>query len=430
MVAGSEERSSLIAVACRTALPGSVAYRFGRGRGSDHESWSATNRPPPITGSSFGLLNPLRVDPSAGWAEALFNSLWEDEMDNHISPDYLGVLGGKPNMDFFWKEVAGKRRLIGNPNKAMRVLHRLFGDYILKGVKSTDDSGYGIRKLPSATGCVPDSNPLKNAQKHAKGRFFYITDLKNAYPSVDLDRLALVIVYLSRYEDYCTEISTKFFAEDRYLGLLRETPLFGQMFLLLRHYFAGMQGTGLAVGGPLSPYLMNLYCEVYLDSRLRRWCERHDIIYTRYVDDLAFSSAIPIDENQRREIRRFVRESGFEVNRRKSKVLALVQGTVFITKVGLEYQPGKEAARVVFPQGKRRTLHTLIGSYLTEQTDWPEKVSGLIAEFLYHYKNVWPKTETDKKTFALCQAFEREWAKYRKGPAPRRTMKKVPKRRR
>ena len=61
--------------------------------------------------------------------------------------------------------------------------------------------------------------------------------------------------------------------------------------------------------------------------------------------------------------------------------------------------------------------------------DWPEKVSGLVAEFLYYFKNVWPKTETDKKTFALCQAFEAEWAKYRKSPVMRREPKRAPKKR-
>ncbi|MFZ1684644.1 MAG: reverse transcriptase domain-containing protein, partial [Candidatus Zixiibacteriota bacterium] len=208
----------------------------------------------------------------------------------HISPDIWGYLGGVPNLEFFWKEVAGKRRLIGNPNKPMRVLHRLFGKYIVDGVMSTDDAGYGVRKLPSATGCVPHSNPMLNARKHIKGKYFYITDLKNAYPSVDLERLALIIVFLARFNEYREDISLKFFAEDARREAIRDDPLYKEMLAFLSLNFAGLYGRGLAVGGPLSPDLMNLYCEVYLDSRLRRWCERRDIVYTRYVDDLVFSS--------------------------------------------------------------------------------------------------------------------------------------------
>jgi len=341
-------------------------------------------------------------------------------MNNHTIPDFLGHVGGKPSIDFFWKEVAGKRRLIGNPNKAMRVLHQLFGEHLTRSIRATRDSGYGVRKLPSATGCVQKSNPTVNAQKHSRGKFFYITDLKNAYPSVDLERLALLVVFLSQYAEHDLTMSLKFFVADERKEMLRETPLFQEILSLLTCHFAGLYGVGLAVGGPLSPYLMNLYCEVYLDSQLRRWCEKHNIVYTRYVDDLVFSSECIITTDQRKDIRRFIDEAGFKVNHRKSKVLTIGQGTVFVTKVGLEQQSGQNVARIVFPQKKRRKLHGIIKSYLAEQMDWPEKVSGFVAEFLYYYKTVPEKTATDHKTFALCKAFEAEWAKYRTSSTPRR----------
>jgi hypothetical protein len=63
--------------------------------------------------------------------------------------------------------------------------------------------------------------------------------------------------------------------------------------------FGGEGGRGLAVGGPVSPYLLNLYCEVFLDSSDHgsTWKSSEDrrdpdkeILYTRYVDDLVFSS--------------------------------------------------------------------------------------------------------------------------------------------
>ncbi len=341
-------------------------------------------------------------------------------MNNQTIPDFLGHVGGEPSIEFFWKEVAGKNRLIGNPNKAMRVLHQLLGEHLARSVRKTRESGYGVRKLPSATGCVPKSNPTINAEKHRRGKFFYITDLKNAYPSVDLERLALIIVFLSEYAEYDLRMSLKFFLEDERTGILREDPLYQEILLLLRCHFAGLFGKGLAVGGPLSPYLMNLYCEVYLDSRVRRWCEKNNIVYTRYVDDLVFSSASIITTEQRKEIRRFVSDAGFGVNHRKSQVLTIAQGAVFITKVGLEKQQDEELARVFFPQKKRRRLHGAIMSYLAFQMDWPEKVSGLIAEFLYYFKRTPHRTETDWKTFRLCRDFEEEWRKYRKGPAPRR----------
>lgn len=88
-----------------------------------------------------------------------------------------------------------------------------------------------------------------------------------------------------------------------------------------------------------------------------------------------------------------------------------------MTQVGLAEQPGTVVARLVFPQKKRRHLHRAIHDYLALRTDWPEKVSGYIAEFLYYYKAVRVKTATDRKTFALCRSFERVWAMNCNGPA-------------
>jgi hypothetical protein len=349
-------------------------------------------------------------------------------MRDIVIPDFLGAIGGEPKMDFHWKEVAGKRRLLGNPNKAMRVLHEQFGWHIKSAIRDLqEDVNYGIRRLPSATGCVPSSNPTKNALRHAKGKFFYVTDLKDAYPSIDLERLALFLTFLFHYKEHAIggNVSLKFFMWSDGHDRIRQDPLFGQLLTLLQCHFSGLHGKGLAIGGPLSPYLMNLYCEVYLDSQLRPWCTKRGITYTRYVDDLVFSSETAyIREDQRKKIREFINAAGFRPNHRKSKVLVLRRGTVFITKVGLESRSDHATARLVFPQRKRRRLRNAIMDYLTWQTDWPEKVSGLVAEFLYHYKNVGTgRTASDKKLFALCWAFEAEWSKYRKGPRPGARMK-------
>lgn len=335
-------------------------------------------------------------------------------MRNHLTdPGSLGHFGGIPNLEFTERFIAGKRRLIGIPNKAMRLLHERFGYRIRNLAMATDyHQSYGVRMLPSATGCVKGSNPLKNALRHIRGRFFYVTDLKDAYPRLPLDRLALLLVFLERYTEYQEDVSLCFFADDDRSERLRHDPLYTETLSFLRAYFAGPRGTGLAVGGPLSPYLMNLFCEVFIDTRLRRFCERRDITYTRYVDDLVFSSWDCIGHETRRALRDIIEQSGMAINHRKSHVLARSMGTVHVTKVGLIAEKATERGLLVFPQKKRRKLHGAIRSYLVGQTDWPEVVSGLIAEFLYYYKHVEVKTRTDYKTFGLCKEFEKEWAKY------------------
>jgi hypothetical protein len=334
-------------------------------------------------------------------------------------PRLLGHVGGKPRINFSWKKVGSKSRLIGNPNKPLRLLHELFGRFLRERIFATDESGYGLRKLPSSTGAVRGSNPLRNALRHAEGKFFYITDLAEAYQNVSLERLALLIVYLVEFTENGGDISFRAFGEDDRREYLREHPFFPEVLDMLSRYFAGPGGTGLAVGGPLSPFLMNLYCEVYLDAPLRRFLPYRGLTYTRYVDDLVFSSSFVIGSDTRRILRGFISQSGFGINHEKSKILSMTMGTVHITKIGLSPQVDG-SVRLVFSQKKRRKLHGMIKSYLRRQSDWPEKVSGYIAEFLHYYKNVAVKTRTDLKTFRLCKEFEAEWSKYKTRSPKRR----------
>ncbi len=330
----------------------------------------------------------------------------------------LGCLGGQPQMFFYWKEIRGKRRLIGKPNAPMRALHQNFEQRIRRALRECCDQGREILRFRSATGCVKGSNPQKNALRHRLGHFFYITDIKDAYPGLDLERLALFITRVVKHAAYEEEVSLKFFATDSRRDIIRDDSFFREVLGLLQTYFSGSFGRGLAVGGPSSPFLMNLFCEVFIDAPLRELCKKWGSEYARYVDDLTFSSELIISAEQRREIRKIIEAAGFRVNHRKSKVLARSMGAIFVTRVGLAEQPGTVVARLVFPQEKRRHLHRAIHDYLARRMDWPEEVSGYIAEFLYYYKAVGVKTATDRKTFALCRSFERVWAMHRDGPVP------------
>jgi len=133
--------------------------------------------------------------------------------------------------------------------------------------------------MPSSTSCRPKSSALNNVRKHIGSRHFYVLDLKNAYGSVRLETLA--------------EILHSFDLENE----LDVTKEFLKMFAINK------SGVGLVVGAPASPDLFNLYGEVMMDRQLREIASRYYLIYTRYLDDLTFSSKWPIGEEKRREIR-------------------------------------------------------------------------------------------------------------------------------
>ena len=361
---------------------------------------------------------------------------------------FVKQIEGTPSFFFEWgypketkgkvlpEKLRGKRRLIGHPNKAMRQLHHVFGRYLCDRVEAMGYDGKMLRKLPSATGCIPFSNPTANAGVHAQGRYSYVTDLAHAYPSVDLGRLTLLLLYILRHEKYGTDYSIEMFSRNELAHLaLRTDPLYEKLLAFVSFAFGGLYGRGLVVGGNLSPLLLNLYCEVFIDSRLRAYFAKAEdkrfpertITYTRFVDDLVFSRGISIPYWVRREIRRFLTEAGFGVNDRKSLVRDRTMGTVFVTKVGMRVERDADTdakAILVFPQKKRRRLHGIIGSYLATpfQRDDPEVIRGLVAEFIYYLRNVEEPTESDKKTLAKCKEFQRVSDRHRKryqGKRPR-----------
>lgn len=353
---------------------------------------------------------------------------------------FVSQVQGIPSFSFDWgypkerngkklsPKLRGKRRLIGHPNKAMRELHSLFGRYLREKLIAMGEDGRYLYRPLSATGCVTGSNPTLNAEQHSKGKFYFVTDFAHAYPSVDLERLSLLLVFVLRYDYYRVDYSVATFARNELAHFaIRCDPLYLQVLSFVQFAFGGLYGRGLAVGGPLSPLLLNLYCEVYLDSRLRLYfltqldkrSPERTVTYTRYVDDLVFSRGIAIPSEVRATVRRFVEEAGFDINHRKSRVLSQAMGTTFITQVGMRLPAASHATSLnvlVFPQRKRRKLHGIIRSYLATpmQNDAPEVVRGFVAEFLYYYKRVVNPTMTDAKTFALCQEFQKVSGPYRK----------------
>lgn len=315
------------------------------------------------------------------------------------------------------------------PNNAMKRLHALFKTHLEEAINRMGEGNggkdnYTLRKLPSATGCVLGSNHFKNVAKHLHKRFVYTTDFKDAYPNLDLRRLAVLLVFIFKYDVYRIDYNIRQFGRNELAHYAMETdPLYEQMRSFVGMAFSGLRGKGLAIGGPLSPYLLNLYCEVFLDARIRQYCERledrqqpeRQIVYSRYVDDLTWSSDTIISSHRKKELRRMVEEAGFPVNHRKSKVLDKQNGTVFITKVGLEAREGGSV--LVFPKKKRARLEGLIKSYLATpfQNDNPELITGVAAEFLHYWKLVEVPTQSDRRTFALCKRFEEAAAPYLQG---------------
>jgi len=212
-----------------------------------------------------------------------------------------------------------KRRHVGAPNEAMWRLHwRLIQWLRSPGLN---------RGRRYSTGCGHLDSPRRNILRHRGNRFLYLLDIKDAYPNVNLDKLAKILYELA-------------------IHLVPEDKI--KLFLKL---FCFSPNGGLVVGGPASPELFNLYAESLLDHPLGVFCHKHGITFSRYLDDLTFSCSTPIGKRKRLEIRKIILKAGFNINHSKAKVVDLRKGPVVITGIGLNlngklFVPGHYRRRI------------------------------------------------------------------------------------
>jgi RNA-directed DNA polymerase len=79
-------------------------------------------------------------------------------------------------------------------------------------------------------------------------------------------------------------------------------------------------GGALPQGAPTSPDLANV-AAYRLDARLSGLSGRHDVVYTRYADDLTLSGGGVASSKFRRSVEHIMRDSGFSPNERKTVFL-------------------------------------------------------------------------------------------------------------
>ncbi len=241
-----------------------------------------------------------------------------------------------------------KIRTIGDPNEPMRILHaRLICE--LRKLKIRMDYAFGAQ---------PGKSVRESVRQHLKNRYFYLTDIMNAYQSVDGRKL--------------TEILSA--ANPELFGEEEETAEF------LAKYCLSQKG-GLVIGAPASPDLFNVYAAVLMDGKMMELSEKHHLIYTRYLDDLSFSAKQPIGWRKRAAIREAMKEAGFQVNNRKSTVADLKKGPITMNGVRLEWRGVNSPARMMLPRFYLRKIRGLARIVFKRNVDLYRKLAGMMGVF-------------------------------------------------
>ncbi|NLX66483.1 MAG: RNA-directed DNA polymerase [Bacteroidales bacterium] len=184
---------------------------------------------------------------------------------------------------FTIKKKSGADRTIHAPVKGLKSILRSL-NFVLQCVYEPHEA---------ATGFVLEKSIVDNAKKHVGHHYVLNMDLKDFFHSFDRNRVKMGFMY-----------------EPFNLNGDKE-PLAFLLASLCTHPFEvdGEEKTVLPQGSPTSPTLTNILCKK-LDRRLTGLANRFGATYTRYADDITFSSPhnIYTDEAFNNELKRIIED--------------------------------------------------------------------------------------------------------------------------
>ncbi len=188
---------------------------------------------------------------------------------------------------FYIAKNSGGTRKIMAPMFSLLILQRWILYNILYKIKISNYS-YGFIKIKSDNG----SPLVQVANQHRKHQYIMKMDIKDFYPSISRDKVFYLFKNLG-YNFCCANMLANICIQDN------ELPQ----------------------GAATSAYLANIICS-RLDARIAGYCNKRDVTYTRYADDLVFSC-----DNRKvlhrifGMVNKIVQDEGFELNQTKTRFL-------------------------------------------------------------------------------------------------------------
>ena len=156
----------------------------------------------------------------------------------------------------------------------------------------------------AATGFVQGKSVVDNAQCHIGKNYVFNVDLKDFFPSITQPRV------WKRLQLKPLNISQPIANIMAGLSCMKKKTLDGTISYILPQ------------GAPTSPIITNMICDK-LDRRLNGLAARFNLTYTRYADDITFSSDHYVyaeNGNFRKELERIITDQGFSINEKKTRL--------------------------------------------------------------------------------------------------------------
>jgi len=182
---------------------------------------------------------------------------------------------------FSIKKRSGEFRQMTAPRVFLKTVQRYILDCILNQIPTHR----------AAVGFKPKCSVVDGARLHVGQPFLWNIDVKDFFPSITQGRVIRVFMDSG-------------FPEEAARFLARLCCLNGV----------------LPQGAPTSPAISNLVF-LALDEALARAASDAGTRYTRYADDMTFSSGKPIGQDFRLQVTRLLNCSGFQLNTQKSRLM-------------------------------------------------------------------------------------------------------------
>lgn len=208
------------------------------------------------------------------------------------------------------KRIPGRStmRLISIPPKSLAQTQRWLVDHVLRFTEAH----------PASFAFHPESSPVQAAEQHPNTKWLLKADIEDFFHSVSEGTVALTFARIGFPRLLAFELARLCtIAVDRGFGSNpppRERNI--------EFYQSDYEGF-LPQGAPTSPMLANL-AMMQTDEKLAALARDTGFRYSRYADDLAFSSPddLPVSEVRRlqRNVCRVLNEAGFRPNRRKTVI--------------------------------------------------------------------------------------------------------------
>lgn len=213
----------------------------------------------------------------------------QDHLSRLLGYDYVFLLSVCNHQELCYKKYEipkknGGTRTLEEPFPSLKEIQYWILKNILEPISSAKVS-------PVAKAFMPKKSLRDNARFHKSKNCVVALDLHDFFGSVHYGSVFSVFKSIGYTKQVCTMLANLCVCND-----------------------------ALPQGAPTSPMLSNLVFK-HLDDKIFNYCRRHEIMYTRYADDLTFSSNSINPMRLIKYIKMVVKTQGYRINDEKTKVM-------------------------------------------------------------------------------------------------------------